>query len=188
MTPLISLANFIDRISRSLGLLTAWLTLTMTLLGALNALARYAGRFLGVELSSNAYLELQWYLFAMVFLLGAAETLREQGHVRVDVLYARFPPRMQRLLDLFAMLALLLPFCGVGFWMSLPSVQSSWAVLEQSPDPGGLPRYPIKTLLPIAFVILGLQGIAQALKDVVALVSGPQAVPPLTPPETPTHG
>lgn len=169
MTVLLVLADVIDRVNKTLGKASAFLTLLMVLIGALNALLRYSGRFLGMELSSNAYIELQWYLFGIVFLLGAAETLRNEGHVRVDVIYAQLKARRRHWIDLIGNLTLLLPFCALGLYMSLPSVLNSWAVLEVSPDPGGLPRYPIKTLLPLAFGLLGLQGIAQMIRNVAAL-------------------
>lgn len=175
MPHLLRLADLIDAVSRRIGQATAWLTLVMVLLGAFNALARYGGRFLGLELSSNAYIELQWYMFGVLFLLGAAETLREDGHVRVDVLYARFSPRTRHAVDLLGALGLLLPFCVLGFLSALPSVQSSWSVMEMSPDPGGLPRYPIKTLVPISFALLFAQGIARALRDAAALLGAQTA-------------
>lgn len=177
MTALLLFAEFIDRLNRALGRVAAWLTLAMTVIGALNALLRYLGRFLAVELSSNAYIELQWYLFGVVFLLGAADTLRGDGHVRVDVFYSRLKPRSRHILDLASQLALLLPFCGLGIVMSLPSVQNSWAVWEGSPDPGGLPRYPLKSLLPLAFCLLGLQGLAQSIRNLAALRERDQGGP-----------
>jgi TRAP-type mannitol/chloroaromatic compound transport system permease small subunit len=92
----------------------------MVLVGAFNAVARYLGRFLGVHLSSNAYIELQWYLFSLVFLLGAAWVLREDAHVRVDVLYARVTARTQAIIDILGTLLLLVPFSAFVLWVSRP--------------------------------------------------------------------
>src|SRR6056297_1877491 len=138
-------------------------------LGAATAALRYVGRPLGVSLTSNAFLEGQWYLFSAVFLLAAAWALRENAHVRVDVLYGRLGPRGKAWTDLLGTLLFLLPFCALMLWATGPSVAESWAVREVSPDPGGLPRWPIKALVPVAFVLLFLQGIAQAIKAVAQL-------------------
>jgi len=158
------LAHAIDRLSERAGALTRWLVLAMVLLGAFNAVARYLGRSIGVQLSSNAFIEAQWYLFSLVFLLGAGYTLKRNGHVRVDVMYEKFAPRTKAWIDLAGTVLLLLPFCVFGIVMAWPSVRNSLGVQEVSPDPGGLPRYPIKTVILIAFALLFLQGIAWALR------------------------
>lgn len=169
MKPLQRAARAVDRLSATLGRLVGWLLLLMVLVGAFNAVARYAGRYVGVNLSSNAWLELQWYLFGAVFLLGSADALRRDVHVRVDVLQARLSPRAKVWIDVLGTVALLLPFCVFGVVASLPSVVASWQVWEGSPDPGGLPRWPIKTLVPVAFAVLGLQGLAQLVHGVTRL-------------------
>jgi TRAP-type mannitol/chloroaromatic compound transport system permease small subunit len=147
-----------------MGRLAGWLALVMVLVGAFNAVARYLGRYIGLSLSSNAYIELQWYLFSMVFLLGGAYTLLQNGHVRVDVLYSRLSRPARALVDLVGTAILLIPFAVVVLWLSWPSVRNSWVVLERSPDPGGLPRYPIRTMILVGFVLLLAQGISQLLK------------------------
>lgn len=156
-----SLARGVDRLNRGLGRLAGWLVLAMVLLGAFNAIARYLGRFVGVNLSSNAYLELQWYLFSLVFLLGGAYTLLKDDHVRVDVLYGRLSARGRMLVDLAGTLVLLVPFALFVLWVSWPAVRNSWAVLEGSPDPGGLPRYPIRTMILVGFALLLLHGLGR---------------------------
>ena len=156
----------IDRFNQSTGRAVAWLVLAMVLLGAFNAVARYAGRYLGFNLSSNAYLELQWYMFSLVFLLAAADGLRRDAHVRVDVLYGRLGPRARAWIDLIGTLVLLIPFCVFVLWVSWPSVWNSWLVLEDSPDPGGLLRYPIKSMILVAFALLLLQGVAEAVRRI----------------------
>jgi TRAP-type mannitol/chloroaromatic compound transport system permease small subunit len=158
------LSDRIDRFTGFWGTLVSWLTLLMVLIGAYNAVVRYLGRFLGFQLSSNVYLELQWYLFSLIFLLGAGWALRENAHVRVDVAYARWRPRTRRRVDLLGTVALLMPFCMFVLWVSLPSVQASWSIREGSPDPGGLPRYPIKTVILIGIALLMIQGFAELLK------------------------
>jgi len=139
------------------------MTILMIALGALNAVGRYLSR-IGLDLASNAYIEAQWYLFSLVFLLGAAAALREDAHVRVDVIYGRLSRRVRNWIDLWGTFVFLIPFCVFAIAVSVPTVIDSWRELEVSPDPGGLPRYPIKTLIPIAFVLLLLQGMAQAVR------------------------
>ena len=161
-----SIVSGIDRLNDWIGRAVAWLVLAMVLLGAFNAVARYAGRWAGFNLSSNAYLELQWYLFSLVFLLGAAHTLRRDAHVRVDVLYGRLAPRAQAWVDIVGTLVFLIPFCVFVLWLSWPMVRNSWQVLEVSSDPGGLPRYPIKSVILVAFVLLLLQGVAEIARRI----------------------
>lgn len=161
---LVSLATYAQRLSAAVGRLTAWLTVLMIGVGALNAIARYAGKFTGANLSSNAYIELQWYLFSAVFLLGAADALREDAHVRVDVFYGRVSAKTRDVIDLAGTVIFLIPFCCFAIIMSWPAIRNSLAVLEGSPDPGGLPRYPVKLLIPVCFGLLIIQGVAQALR------------------------
>jgi TRAP-type mannitol/chloroaromatic compound transport system permease small subunit len=167
-------AGAIDRLTGAIGRTVAWLTLAMVLIGAFNATARYLGRFLGVHLSSNAYLELQWYLFSVTFLLGAAYVLREDAHVRVDVLYGRVSARTRSIIDILGTLLLLIPFSTFVLWVSLPVVRSSWRIREMSPDPGGLPRYPLKAMILVCFALLLLQAVAQLIRGVDALRYGTQ--------------
>lgn len=152
-----------------LGRAVVWLSLAMVLVGSFNAIARYVGPRLGLHVSSNAYLELQWYLFSLVFLLAGAYTLKHDRHVRVDVFYTRVSARAQAWIDLVGTIVFFLPFCAVGLWVSWPAVRASWAVLEGSPDPGGLPRYPIKTVILAAFVLLIAQGVAEGIRRVAFL-------------------
>ena len=129
----------------------------MTIIGAMNAILRYSSKFSGVVLSSNAFLEAQWYLFSAVFLLGAGYTLHHNRHIRVDVLYGRMDKEKKRWVDLFGTLLFLIPFCCFGIWASWEFVMNSWDIFEVSPDAGGLPRYPVKSLIPIGFVFLLIQ-------------------------------
>lgn len=161
----LALARGVDRGNEVLGAVTAWLVVLMVLAGAWNALARWVGRAAGVMLSSNSLIEFQWYLFSLVFLLGAADTLRRNGHVRVDAVYSRLAPRRKALVNLVGTLLFLIPFCLFAIGASWPSVANSFAIREMSPDPGGLPRWPIKAMVPLAFLLLLLQGLAAALRE-----------------------
>lgn len=170
-------ARVIDGLNEWIGRLTAWSILFMVLLGAYNACARHLGRSLGVTLSSNAYIELQWYLFSLVFLLGAAYTLAHNAHVRVDVFYGRVSPRGRAWINLCGTVLFLIPFAFLMLWLAWPAVVDSWAVREVSPDPGGLPRYPLKTALLAAFALLLLQGLAETIKNVAILRGALQETP-----------
>ncbi len=170
MSPvLLRLSAAIDRLNDRIGSAIQWLALVMVIIGAFNAIARYADRYTGLSLSSNAYLELQWYLFSLVFLMGAAYGLNHDYHVRVDVLYARLDRRGQAWIDLIGSVLFLVPFAGVMLWVSWGPVVNSWAILETSPDPGGLPRYPIKSVILVSFFLLLLQAISQIVKNAAIL-------------------
>ena len=123
-----------EAVSERIGLFVGWLTLAMVAIGAFNAIARYAGKSIGINLSSNAYIEGQWYLFSLVFLLGAAHTLQRNQHVRVDVLYGRLSARSKAKIDLAGTVLFLIPFCVFGLFICFPTVKNSWAVWETSPD------------------------------------------------------
>jgi TRAP-type mannitol/chloroaromatic compound transport system permease small subunit len=156
----------IDGLNDRIGAAIRWLALIMVLVGAFNAIARYLTRYTGVALSSNAYLDLQWYFFSLIFLLGAAYGLNHDVHVRVDVLYSRLSHKARAWIDLAGTVLFLLPFALVMLWVSWPAVRNSWAIHETSPDPGGLPRYPIKAVILVSFVLLVLQALSQAVKQV----------------------
>lgn len=165
----LSLANAIDKLNDAIGRAACWLVVVMILVATFNSIARYLGRSLGMQLSSNALLELQWYLFSLIFLLGAAYTLRHEGHVRVDLVYGRLSERGKAWLDLIGTLLVLLPFSALVLWLSWPAVRNSWRIAEGSPDPGGLPRYPIKSMILVAFFLLVLQGVALVIRKIAVL-------------------
>lgn len=169
MPLMLRIADAIDRFNERFGRLIYWLTLAMVLIGSFNAIVRYLDRYTGFGLSSNTYLELQWYLFSLVFLLGAAYTLKHDAHVRVDVLFSRLGPRGQAIINLLGVIFLLFPFCILMIWASWPAVLNSWSVMEMSPDPGGLPRYPIKTMIPVAFVLVLAQGLSMGIRQIAIL-------------------
>jgi len=169
MQRLLKLSRWIDRLNDIIGSGVYWLCFVMVLVAAFNSIVRYGGRFTGFDWSSNAYLEAQWYLFSIVFLLGAAYTLRHDGHVRVDVIFGRLSAKRQAWIDLAGTVLFLIPFCALMIWVSIPMVTDSWSVMEMSPDPGGLPRYPIKTLIPSAFFLLLLQAISMIIRSVAMI-------------------
>lgn len=163
------LARWIDRFSEWTGRGLYWLTLGMVGVGAFNAIVRYMDLYTGLGLSSNMWIELQWYLFSLLFMLGAAYTLKVDDHVRVDVLYSQLSRRGKAWVNLSGTVLFLIPFCAVIFWMSMPFVSNSWAILESSPDPGGLPRYPIKTVIPLAMILVIIQGVSLSIREVAVL-------------------
>jgi len=162
---LLPLSGIIDLINEWIGRLTYWLVLLMVAIGAWNVAGRYIGRAAGENLTSNTLLEAQWYLFDIVFLLGAAYTLKHDEHVRVDLFYKGWSRRRKAIANLLGTLLFLLPFCALMIYFSWGFVLNSWKIWEISPDPGGLPRAPIKAAIVVSFVLLGLQGIAQAIKN-----------------------
>jgi TRAP-type mannitol/chloroaromatic compound transport system permease small subunit len=161
--------NAIDRLSHLAAKLGAACLLAMVGLGLVNTLARFVGRAIGENLAGNAGLEGQWYLYSLAFLLSLGHTLRRGEHVRVDVLSAKLSPRARTAIELGGGLLLLLPLCAFAIATAAPMVARSIEVWEGSPDPGGLPRWPIKALIPFAFVLLGAQGAAEALRSARAL-------------------
>jgi TRAP-type mannitol/chloroaromatic compound transport system permease small subunit len=169
MRPLLGFARAVDRLNDGVYAAIKWLTLLMILVGAYNALARYATRYTGVALSSNALFEAQWYMFSLIFLLGAAYGLNRDAHVRVDVLYSRLSARARAWIDILGTTFFLIPFCVMMLVTSYPAVRNSWAVREGSPDPGGLARYPIKTVILVCFALLLLQALALLVKKGAAL-------------------
>jgi len=180
--PLRRVSARLGRIADALGVAVGWMVLAMVLVGAFNAVARYLGRYVGVQLSSNALVDLQWYLFSLVFLLGASYALRRDAHVRVDVLYGRLSTRAKAGIDLVGTIVFLLPFCAFGLVFCFPSVQSSLSVWEQSPDAGGLPRWPIKLSLLAGFALLAVQGVAQLCQHAADVLDPPaDDAPPAAP-------
>ncbi|MDJ0797932.1 MAG: TRAP transporter small permease subunit [Calothrix sp. MO_167.B12] len=171
MDKLLRISRWIDACNERIGKLTSWLVLVMIIIGVWNVIGRYLGRIIGRELSSNAYLEAQWYMFDLVFFLGAAYILKHDEHVRVDIFYSQCSPKRKALINLLGTVLFLIPFCVLVIIFSWDTVIYSWIDLEVSPDPGGLPRYPIKTLIPIAFILLIFQGISETIKNFAILTN-----------------
>ena len=161
---LLALARQIDALSRWAAVVALWLVLICALVSAGNALSRYA-----LDLSSNAWLELQWYMFGATVLLGAPHLLNKNGHIRVDLFYAKLNDRQRAWLDLGGLLAFLLPFCYFMVVYSWPWFLEAWQINEVSANAGGLIRWPVKLLLPVGFGLLALQGLSEIIKRVAAL-------------------
>jgi TRAP-type mannitol/chloroaromatic compound transport system permease small subunit len=174
---LLALARLIDALTERIGRLVIWLVLAATLVSAGNALARYA---LGE--SSNAWLEIQWYLFGALFLLAAGYTLKHNGHVRIDLFYGRLGPRGQAWIDLAGGLLFLLPMAVLLAWLAWPMFVDAWVTQETSPDAGGLLRWPVKLMLPAGFALLALQGVAEIIKS-IGVLSGHLVLPREAPEE-----
>ena len=160
----IGIAKTIDATNERIGRAVLWLVLAVTLISAANALMRY-----GFGMSSNAWLEIQWYLFGAIFLLAAGYTLKHNGHVRVDVLYGRWPPRVRAWIDLLGAALFLLPLCVLMVWLSWHGFIESFQRDELSSDAGGLLRWPVRLLIPLGFALLGLQGVSELIKRVAFL-------------------
>ena len=169
VTALQRISAAIDRLNERIGSAIQWLALVMVVIGAFNAIARYADQYTGMSLSSNAYLDLQWYFFSLIFLMGSAYGLNHDYHVRVDVMYARLGRRARAWIDLTGSVLFLVPFAVLMFWISWGWVVRSWTILETSADPGGLPRYPIKSVVLVSFLLLLLQALSQIVKNAAIL-------------------
>ena len=159
-------SSVVDGVNDRIGVVIRWLALLMVLIGAVSAIVRYFGRSLQWTLNLTPATEAQWYLFSLIFLLGAAYGLNHDVHVRVDVMYERMKPKTQAWIDLCGTVLFLVPFSLMMLYVSYPAVSASWSVREMSPDPGGLPRYPIKALIIFSFVMLLLQAVSQMVKQV----------------------
>jgi TRAP-type mannitol/chloroaromatic compound transport system permease small subunit len=166
------LSQAIDRLTDILGKSLNWLVLITIAVGFYNVMARYIGRFVGLKLSSNALIELQWYLFSVMFFLGLPYILKQGANVRVDFLYAGWSDRRKAWVNFLGAVGFLIPFCLLGIFVTLnPVLQSwglrpdgSWGVWEISPDADGLPRAPIKSMIIVSFGLLLLQSLSQTIK------------------------
>jgi len=157
----LALARWIDGLNDLAGRTISWLTAVMVMVTTADVTMRYVFNtsFVFVQ-------ELEWHLFAVLFLCAAGYTHLKDGHVRVDIFYARLSPRRQALVNFVFALLFLFPACFLLIKTSLPFIARSWAVLEGSPDPGGLPaRYLLKAAIPVGFFLLGLQGLSETIKN-----------------------
>lgn len=161
MKALLQLAHGIDWLNDRFGKLAAWAVLLSCLISALNAVVRYT-----LNYSSNAYMEIQWYLFAACVMLGAAQVLRLNEHVRVDIFYARLSSRGKVLLDLFGLVFFLVPVMLLMIWASWPLFMRMFLSGEMSGNAGGLIRWPAMLMLPLGFALVLLQGVAEIIKRI----------------------
>ncbi len=189
MQSLLAVSGAIDRFNKAVSRLAVWLVLIAALISAFNAAFRYSistivyltdeGKsysWLQTLLrwygnSSNSFLEAQWYMFAGMVLLGAAYTLKMNEHVRVDLFYGWVSERTRTWIDLLGTLFCLVPMCLVLIWFTWPWFLDSWRINEGSSNAGGLPRWPVKLVLPVGFSLVLLQGVSEAIKCIAALTT-----------------
>ncbi len=178
MQALLRISRGIDALTDWLGRQTGWIVTLLIIIGFLNVVGRYFGRFVGLRLTSNAIIEVQWYMFSVLFFLGFAYVMRHNLNVRVDFLYSKMSPKRRALVDLIGHL-FFIAFCILGIAMTYGPVTRSWGLLrdgswgtwEMSPDPDGLPRAPIKSMIIVSFVLLLLQTISEIIKYIAVLTN-----------------
>jgi TRAP-type mannitol/chloroaromatic compound transport system permease small subunit len=169
MNALLKFSGVIDGLNERIGRATIWLILVVVLISAGNAVSRFA-----LNLSSNAMLEIQWFLFSAIFLFCAAYVLKRNEHIRIDVIAGRLSERGQNWIDVFGIIVFLLPMALLIAWTSWPVFTLAWHSGEGSPNPGGLIRWPVRLMLPIGFALLILQAASELIKRIAFLAgAGP---------------
>lgn len=153
-----------DRFADQTGKIAQWIVIPTVAVGFVNVVLRYVGQFIGKRLTSNAIIELQWYMYSVIFLVGFAYVLKHQINVRVDFWFTNQPVKRRAWIDWIGHWIALVPFTLIGIWVSFPQAWQSIKIWEQSPDADGLPRGPIKGLLAVTFLLLFLQAIAEQIK------------------------
>jgi TRAP-type mannitol/chloroaromatic compound transport system permease small subunit len=172
LNALLALSRAIDRLNEVVGKTVIWLVLIVVVISAGNAVVRYA-----LDWSSNGLLEIQWYLFSAIFLLCAGYVLKKNEHIRIDVVFGRFSPRTQNWIDVFGIVVFFMPMVILTLWLSWPVFMNAWHSGETSANPGGLVRWPVRLLMPIGFLLLALQGLAELIKRIAFLSgNGPNAL------------
>lgn len=164
MSALLNISRLVDRLNEWVGRWVSWLVLAAVLISATNAVVRKAFNF-----SSNAFLEIQWYLFAAVFLLAAGYTMLRQEHVKIDVVLGRFAKRTQIKIEMFGIVVFLMPFVITVIALVWPLVTKAYISGEMSSNAGGLIRWPVFALVPVGFGLLGLQGASEFIKRLAFL-------------------
>jgi TRAP-type mannitol/chloroaromatic compound transport system permease small subunit len=165
MSSLLAISRAIDWFNERVGKAMTWLVLAAVLVSSLNALVRY-----GFNISSNAWLELQWYLFGAVFLLGAAYTLKQNEHIRIDILSSRLSQNARNWIDVLGHVFFLAPLCLLMLWLGVPFFLRSFASGEISSSAGGLIVWPAKLLVPLGFALLLAQAISELIKRVAFMM------------------
>jgi TRAP-type mannitol/chloroaromatic compound transport system permease small subunit len=166
MLVLKKISKFIDTINEKIGICVSWLATFMVCVVFYDTILRYA-----FQKGSIAMQELEWHLFSIVFLIGAAYTLKHDGHVRVDIIYTRLGSKAKAWINLIGTFFFLIPFSLLIIFSTEMFVMNSWGIKEISPNPGGLPaRYIIKAMIPLGFFFLMLQGISQAIKNFFVII------------------
>ncbi len=171
MGALLALAGAIDRINEWIGKLVGWLVLAAVLISAGNAIMRKA-----FDIGSNAYLEIQWYLFAAVFMLGSGYVFLRNAHVRIDFISTKLSRRTNAMIDLAGIVLFTIPLCLILMYLSWPVFERAWVSGEMSQNAGGLIRWPVLLMIPLGFAILLLQCVSEGIKR-IAFLSGQRAYP-----------
>lgn len=164
MGALLKFSNAVDRLSGWIGKYVIWLILASTVISAINAIVRKV-----FNTSSNAFLEIQWYLFAASFLIAAGYTLLNNEHVKIDVVSSKFSKRTQIKIDIFGFAAFLIPMCLAILWYGVPFFYKALISGEVSSNAGGLIRWPVYAMIPLGFSLLLLQGVSELIKRVAFL-------------------
>ena len=164
MKLMLAMAQAVDAFNERVGKLTHWLILVAVLISAGTAVTRYS-----LDMSSNAWLEVQWYLFSAVFLFCAGYTLLHNQHVRIDIVSGRFSRRVQTWIEIFGTVFFLLPMAILILWLSWPVFVDAWRSNEVSTNAGGLAVWPARLMLPIGFLLLVLQGFSELIKRIAFL-------------------
>lgn len=164
MNFLLHFSRLVDGISETVGRVAIWLILVVVIISAGNAVFRFA-----FNMSSNALLEIQWYLFSAVFLACSAYVLKKNEHIRIDVVTGRFSERAQNWIDVFGILVFLLPMALLITWTAWPVFMNAWNSGEMSASPGGLIRWPVRLMLPLGFALLILQAVSELIKRIAFL-------------------
>ena len=159
----------VESISEFFGEIAKYIVILTIITGFANVVLRYTGQILGVKLVNNVIIELQWYMYTLIFLFGFAYILKHQINVRVDFWFAEQSKQRKATIDLIGHFLALIPYCVLAFMVTWPAVVTSWTQWEVSPDPNGLARAPIKAMVLVAFGTLLLQAMAEIIKLFAAL-------------------
>ena len=166
MGALVKFCRWVDRLNTWVGHVVAWATALVVMVVFVDVVMRYA-----FKMSFVFTQELEWHLFAFIFLIGAGYTLLKDGHVRVDIFYQRGSPKTQAWINFLGVIIFLIPGCYMVIATSLPFVYNAWAVMEGSPDPGGIPyRFVLKSCIPAGFVLILLQGLSLGIKSLLIIL------------------
>ncbi len=183
MTALLGISRLIDRVTEIIGKSVSWLILVAVLVSAGNAVIRKI-----FNMSSNAWLEAQWYLFGAAFMFAAAYTLSQNEHIRIDVVYGKFSRRTQHWIDLFGHVFFLMPFVLLMIYYFIPYVRMAYMSGEMSSSAGGLIIWPARAILLFGFILLGFQGVSEIIKKIAIMTGHMEDPTPYVPTHAPLEG
>lgn len=173
---MLAVSRGIDSFTNVLGNIALWVVAATVMVGAWNTFGRFIGPVVGTNMTSNLFIELQWYFFSLTYFLAGGYVLKHNGHVRVDIFYDSFNDKQKALVNILGTIFLLFPFCAMMITFAYPWVMQSWKILEGSPDPSGLPRYPLKTMVVAGMGFLAMQGVSELIKN-IAIYTGYEHTP-----------